>query len=573
MYAADWLSLMPVFRKQILAPGTYVTRSGPVTITKADCADFVTTGRAMLDSNVQIPVPMEHQSDAKPTVVEQLSHLVGFNTGFVRKFDLDKDGAAWTDLEINSIPIIADGKVNLLTEPDKVKHFVENNVRYVSPELLPSYRDGKGNVWNNVVSHVALTPIPVWHDQLPFGSEAPLAMSLGHDTYSWRKRPTVRLSLADMWCTTGCAKELGDVSVKLSQAVAPAGGTVIGGVFFRGGSPLTPKISEQLNMSKEYQPKTGAKCTCRPGVQRDNCPNCEGTGWVIDFAKIRNKSSAGSMLPVDSGKTQAGKGKLSMADDTDILGDGGKPGDMPPAPSGDMPPAAAKGGKSKELIDQIREIAGEIGIDLSDSISNPTEALEHLVTALKTHKKTKALADGGKPADKPGDDTPHEEPQVVAMSQAQLKELEDLKKQLADQKAEAAAQLSLLKQHNEEANGRAADAELRTLLSAIDGWVKDGYVAPDRWNKHKDVLATKKLSLISGNDMEVNNILDRAKVVAEMIRDGELKKGNMFPAGQTTEPERPDYAQFSLQPGGNMTPDKVKGVLAEIDGLLGRQQK
>jgi hypothetical protein len=36
-----------------------------------------------------------------------------------------------------------------------------------------------------------------------------------------------------------------------------------------------------------YQPKTGAKCSCRPGVYRDNCPNCEGTGWVIDFALIR----------------------------------------------------------------------------------------------------------------------------------------------------------------------------------------------------------------------------------------------------------------------------------------------
>ena len=38
---------------------------------------------------------------------------------------------------------------------------------------------------------------------------------------------------------------------------------------------------------REYQPKTGARCTCRPGVERDNCGRCEGTGWVIDFAAIR----------------------------------------------------------------------------------------------------------------------------------------------------------------------------------------------------------------------------------------------------------------------------------------------
>jgi hypothetical protein len=37
-----------------------------------------------------------------------------------------------------------------------------------------------------------------------------------------------------------------------------------------------------------YQPKTGAKCSCKKGVQRDNCAKCEGTGMVIDFNAIRN---------------------------------------------------------------------------------------------------------------------------------------------------------------------------------------------------------------------------------------------------------------------------------------------
>ena len=38
---------------------------------------------------------------------------------------------------------------------------------------------------------------------------------------------------------------------------------------------------------REYQPKTGQACGCRPGMQRDNCPQCEGTGQRIDFAAIR----------------------------------------------------------------------------------------------------------------------------------------------------------------------------------------------------------------------------------------------------------------------------------------------
>ncbi len=38
---------------------------------------------------------------------------------------------------------------------------------------------------------------------------------------------------------------------------------------------------------RPYQPKTGEACHCKPGQQRDNCPDCEGTGQRIDFAKIR----------------------------------------------------------------------------------------------------------------------------------------------------------------------------------------------------------------------------------------------------------------------------------------------
>ena len=41
-----------------------------------------------------------------------------------------------------------------------------------------------------------------------------------------------------------------------------------------------------------YQPKTGAKCACRRGVARDNCPACEGTGWAIDFAAIHAERRA-----------------------------------------------------------------------------------------------------------------------------------------------------------------------------------------------------------------------------------------------------------------------------------------
>ena len=39
-----------------------------------------------------------------------------------------------------------------------------------------------------------------------------------------------------------------------------------------------------------YQPKTGVKCSCKKGIERDNCSNCEGTGQVIDFKAIRERT-------------------------------------------------------------------------------------------------------------------------------------------------------------------------------------------------------------------------------------------------------------------------------------------
>jgi hypothetical protein len=48
-----------------------------------------------------------------------------------------------------------------------------------------------------------------------------------------------------------------------------------------------------------YQPKTGERCSCLPGVYRDNCPACEGTGWVIDFSAIRAAMDAPEPEPID----------------------------------------------------------------------------------------------------------------------------------------------------------------------------------------------------------------------------------------------------------------------------------
>ncbi len=64
---------------------------------------------------------------------------------------------------------------------------------------------------------------------------------------------------------------------------------------------ILAKVNALLgNVRKEYQPKTGAKCGCKRGQQRDNCPACEGTGYAVDFAAIRARRTepAHELVPV-----------------------------------------------------------------------------------------------------------------------------------------------------------------------------------------------------------------------------------------------------------------------------------
>lgn len=75
--------------------------------------------------------------------------------------------------------------------------------------------------------------------------------------------------------------------MKIRQLIsAPQGDELAAAQAFRHEreSAMSPQIRAHL-----YQPKTGARCGCRPGIARDNCPACEGTGWRIDFAAIRNR--------------------------------------------------------------------------------------------------------------------------------------------------------------------------------------------------------------------------------------------------------------------------------------------
>lgn len=54
---------------------------------------------------------------------------------------------------------------------------------------------------------------------------------------------------------------------------------------------LKPDTLWQMDCQKTIA-KTGVPCSCKKGIARDNCPNCEGTGMAIDFKTIREGNKA-----------------------------------------------------------------------------------------------------------------------------------------------------------------------------------------------------------------------------------------------------------------------------------------
>jgi hypothetical protein len=164
---------MPLLQKEIIAPDEYHTPEGVVRATPARIRHWFRQGQRMLAKRLQIPLPWEHQDGAKPKRPEErLADQARNNTGFLRRYFLDRDGRLWGLLDI--------------PDPKTAEH-VARDVKYVSPEIDPEFTDGDGQVWHDVITHLAITPRPVAHRQSPFGTRPRLSHNCIHLSLCQRK--------------------------------------------------------------------------------------------------------------------------------------------------------------------------------------------------------------------------------------------------------------------------------------------------------------------------------------------------------------------------------------------------
>lgn len=107
----------------------------------------------MLQSGIPVPTSWEHRNDAKPGKLNRddwASARAKGTAGWVEAYELDAQGKAWANVEI---PDAEDGRK-------------AETVRFCSPEI-DCFTDGDGRDWGEVITHVALTPRPVQHNQPP----------------------------------------------------------------------------------------------------------------------------------------------------------------------------------------------------------------------------------------------------------------------------------------------------------------------------------------------------------------------------------------------------------------------
>ncbi len=189
---------MPRIRKQILAPGFYWARDHkgkpiPFPVTADDIKHFARVGNEMLQAKLSVPLPLEHQDATPLTRSEKLARSVSHNTGWTDGYDV-QNGSLWATLDVKRIPGVRDADI---------ERTLKDTVKFVSPDIWPSFTDGAGRTWGDgrgVITHIALTPSPVWAGQLPFGGDGAASLSLTSSPATGNRITVpVRLSLNDLF--------------------------------------------------------------------------------------------------------------------------------------------------------------------------------------------------------------------------------------------------------------------------------------------------------------------------------------------------------------------------------------
>jgi len=131
----------------------------------------------MTQAGLRIPLPWGHNSRAVPLDPndpnEEQFLSSRYNAGYVSELAADNGRLRMTGFDAPGLAV-ENGNLVAWTKLGDGRE-VKTAIGEVSVGIAKKFTDGKGRVWNDVITHVAVTPHPVWSGQDGFASLGGLA--------------------------------------------------------------------------------------------------------------------------------------------------------------------------------------------------------------------------------------------------------------------------------------------------------------------------------------------------------------------------------------------------------------
>lgn len=155
---------MATVRKTILVPGKHASPDGNIQITPERSRAYVEKFQRLKSKGVNFPVCWGHTRHATPD--NQTFLASRFNAGYLQDLFCGPNGEIDAVLDCPALTLEGDCLVGYAQTENGA--MVKTAIKEVSPGIFNKYRDGQGEVHEDIIGHLALTPLPVQLNQTGF---------------------------------------------------------------------------------------------------------------------------------------------------------------------------------------------------------------------------------------------------------------------------------------------------------------------------------------------------------------------------------------------------------------------
>ena len=176
------------FHKTVLSPGRYHSPDGHVDVTPERLQHWARQHQRLVENGQRVPVSLDHATTVESSLPMSTEQLVG-------SVDANKGRSVGNTVGfLESIKPLPDGngaEIVLELKNDRAIELAESNTGFVSPVIFTSWTDGRGNKYDDLITHCDIVNHPVDSYQSEFTA---LGLRMGLSTDSEGKPLVFRLA-------------------------------------------------------------------------------------------------------------------------------------------------------------------------------------------------------------------------------------------------------------------------------------------------------------------------------------------------------------------------------------------